>query len=95
MRRARHDLHRASGQSAPRSYTGGAATVSADGTTRRRVLSDLERRFPGMRFRMIDEQQRIRAAYPDLHRQRDAAPDLQRAVAPRQSVHLLCALSGG
>ena len=39
-----------------RSYTGGAATVAADGGTVEEVLGGLERRYPGMRFRMIDEQ---------------------------------------
>jgi len=77
-----------------RQYTGGAATVSANGATLDEILTDLDRRFPGMRFRMIDEQQRIRS-HIRIFIGTDAAQDLQRAVAPRQSVHLLCALSGG
>jgi molybdopterin synthase sulfur carrier subunit len=77
-----------------RQYTGGAATVSAEGTTLEEVLSDLDRRFPGMRFRMIDEQQRIRS-HIRIFIGAQAAPDLQRAVGPQQPVHLLCALSGG
>ncbi len=43
-----------------RSYTEGESSVSANGDTVREVLADLERRYPGMRFRMIDEQDRIR-----------------------------------
>ena len=43
-----------------RSYTHGAASVAARGATVEEVLADLEARFPGMRFRMIDEQGRIR-----------------------------------
>lgn len=43
-----------------RSYTAGAAEVHADGATLGEVLADLESRYPGMRVRIIDEQERIR-----------------------------------
>src|SRR5262245_41561484 len=39
-----------------RSYTGGAARVAAAGSTVAEVLADLESHYPGMRLRMIDEQ---------------------------------------
>jgi sulfur-carrier protein len=42
------------------SYTEGASEVSASGTTLADLLSDLERQFPGIRFRVVDEQDRIR-----------------------------------
>lgn len=77
-----------------RSYTGGAATVSAQGRTVEEVLADLERRYPGMRFRMIDEQQRIRP-HIRIFVGAQEARDLRRSVAPREAVYLLCALSGG
>ncbi len=41
------------------SYTGGAR-VEAEGATLDALLADLDRRFPGIRFRMVDEQARIR-----------------------------------
>jgi len=41
------------------SYTGGA-TVEAKGATLAAVLADLDLRYPGIRFRMIDEQDRMR-----------------------------------
>ena len=77
-----------------RSYTGGAATVTAEGATVEEVLGDLERRYPGMRFRMIDEQQRIRPHIRIFVASRETQ-DLQQPVGPRERVHLLCALSGG
>ena len=43
-----------------RSYTLGAASIMADGATLREILANLEQRFPGIRFRMVDEQDRIR-----------------------------------
>ena len=42
-----------------RAYTG-ARLVVARGNTLAEVLADLEARYPGIRFRMIDEQGRIR-----------------------------------
>jgi hypothetical protein len=45
--------------SALHSYTG-TAWVEADGATLAAVLDDLERQYTGIRFRMIDEQERIR-----------------------------------
>jgi molybdopterin converting factor small subunit len=41
-------------------YTRGARTVRASGDTLGEVLDDLDRRFPGIRFRLVDEQDRLR-----------------------------------
>jgi molybdopterin converting factor small subunit len=43
-----------------RGYTSGAKEVHAEGATLDAVLRDLDRRFPGIRFRVIDEQDRVR-----------------------------------
>ncbi len=77
-----------------RSYTGGAPTVSAQGGTIEAVLADLDRRFPGMRFRMIDEQGRIRQ-HIRIFINTDGVNDLSKKVDERDTVHLICALSGG
>lgn len=42
-----------------RSYTG-RQEVEAEGATLAAAVDDLDRRFPGVRFRMIDERQRVR-----------------------------------
>src|SRR5258708_14497303 len=42
------------------SYTG-EREVDADGATIGELLADLDRLYPGLRFRMIDEQDRMRA----------------------------------
>jgi len=44
-----------------RSYTGGLAEIEARGANVAAVLADLERQFPGIRFRMVDEQGRVRS----------------------------------
>jgi sulfur-carrier protein len=77
-----------------RDYTGGAATVSAQGATLEEVLLDLDRRFPGMRFRIIDEQQRIRRHMRIFIASREAH-ELATPVGRNEPVHLICALSGG
>ncbi len=41
-------------------YTDGATRVEAMGATVGEVLDDLDRRFPGLKFRVIDEQDRVR-----------------------------------
>jgi molybdopterin synthase sulfur carrier subunit len=41
-------------------YTDGATRVEAAGATVAGVLDDLDRRFPGLKFRVVDEQDRIR-----------------------------------
>ena len=77
-----------------RSYTKGSSTVPAQGGTLHEVLGDLDRRFPGMRFRMIDEQDRIRQ-HIRLFVNTQEAPALSASVRDGDTVHLICALSGG
>lgn len=77
-----------------RSYTHDAATISGSGNTLQEVLADLDRRFPGMRFRMIDEQGRIRQ-HIRLFVNKEMASDLSAPVGAGDTVHLICALSGG
>ncbi len=77
-----------------REYTRGAASVHARGHTLEALLADLDRRYPGIRFRMVDEQQRIRR-HIRIFVGTQETHDLRQAIAPRQPVHLICALSGG
>lgn len=77
-----------------RSYTAGASSVDAEGTTLEQVLAHLERRFPGIRFRMIDEQDHIRPHMRFFVNTREAE-GLAAAVREGDTVHVICALSGG
>lgn len=76
------------------SYTAGASQVDGRGATLAEVLGDLEQRFPGIRFRMIDEQNRIRP-HMRLFVNSDEARDLAVPVRGGDTVHVICALSGG
>lgn len=77
-----------------RSYTSGAATVPAEGGTIGEVLDSLERRFAGIRFRMVDEQSRIRR-HIRLYVNTEEVTALAQAVRSGDVVHVICALSGG
>jgi len=77
-----------------RSYTAGATQVNANGRTIGELLGDLDRSHPGMRFRMIDEQERIRPHIRIFINQREVLI-LSEALSASDEVHLICALSGG
>ena len=77
-----------------RSYTGGRAEVAARGGTVAAILADLEGAFAGIRFRMIDEQDRIRPHILIFVGGRPAR-DLRAPVGPGDEVQIVAALSGG
>jgi molybdopterin converting factor small subunit len=76
-----------------RSYTG-AREVEASGATLAEVLADLERRYPGLRFRVIDEQDRMRP-HIRFFVNGEQVFDLTRSLRPADSVQVVQALSGG
>jgi molybdopterin synthase sulfur carrier subunit len=77
-----------------RDYTGGHAQVEARGATLAELLADLERRYPGIRFRMIDEQDAIRRHIKIFVNQQQTR-DLGAALAANDEVVIVGALSGG
>ena len=76
-----------------RSYTA-SMWVQAQGDTLAEVLRDLDRRYAGLRFRMIDEQDRLRPHMRVFVRGR-AVHDLRLALDADDEVHIVQALSGG
>jgi molybdopterin synthase sulfur carrier subunit len=77
-----------------RSYSHGDAEVAADGATLRDLLADLDRRYPGIRFRIVDEQDRVRQ-HVRLFVDGELAPTIDVALAPASVVQVVGALSGG
>ena len=77
-----------------RSYTEQAAIVEAAGSTVRELLVDLDRRYPGIRFRMIDEQDVIRQ-HVKIFINRERIAELEEPLEPGDEVQILQALSGG
>ena len=76
-----------------RPYTG-KSEVEAEGATLGAVLDDLERRYPGIRFRLIDEQGQVRR-HMRIFVSGVQVFDLGRALKPDDDVCIVQALSGG
>ena len=76
------------------SYTGGRASVTATGATLAEILSDLDRQFPGFKFRVVTEQDRIRSTILFYIGNR-VTRSLLDFVGAADEVHIIAALSGG
>lgn len=80
--------------SALRSYTAQQSEVPVEGATLTEMLAALDRRFPGIRFRIITEQDtirpHIRIFVNDVQLQALSAP-----LSKTDTVYIVCALSGG
>ena len=77
-----------------RSYTNQAPVVDAEGATVDELLVDLDRQFPGLRFRMVDEQHRLRT-HMKVFVGNDLTRDLSTSLDGVTEVTLMQALSGG
>jgi len=75
------------------SYTG-TNWVEAEGATLAALLDDLESRYPGIRFRMIDEQAKIRRHIRCFHKG-EALSDIAQPLDPGAELLIVQALSGG
>ncbi|MFO1012117.1 MAG: MoaD/ThiS family protein [Planctomycetota bacterium] len=79
-------------------YTRGVAEVEVACATERAtlgdVLAELERAYPGLRFRVVDEQDRIRR-HIQFFVGSKAARDLAHPVDADDEVRIVAALSGG
>jgi sulfur-carrier protein len=75
-------------------YTRGRSRVDASGANLGEVLGDLDRQFPGIRFRIVDEQDRIRR-HIRIFVNHDQAPDLRTRVGAKDRIMIFGALSGG
>lgn len=75
------------------SYTG-ASHVQADGATLDAMFDDLDRRYPGLRFRVVDEQGQLR---PNMRLFVNGlgTRDLGHALKAEDFVAVVLALSGG
>jgi len=76
-----------------RSYTK-AAEVQASGSTIAEILYDLDRQYPGLRFRMIDEQDHIRE-HILIVVNKELISSLDRQLQPDDIIRIIGSLSGG
>ena len=75
-------------------YTAHRREVEARGATIGELFDDLDRRYPGIRFRVIDEQDAIRP-HIRIFVNRELAPSIARVLAPSDEILVVAALSGG
>jgi len=68
--------------------------VEAAGDTLAELLADLEKKYPGIRFRMIDEQDRMRA-HMRFFVNGEQVFDLAKVLRPGDEIQIVQALSGG
>jgi sulfur-carrier protein len=76
-----------------RSYTK-EREVEASGATMAELLADLDRRYPGLRFRIIDEQDHMRP-HIRFFVNGEQEFDMRRALRSTDAVAIVQALSGG
>ena len=76
-----------------RSYTQ-QSVVLGNGTTLNQVIRDLDQRFPGFRFRIVNEQAELREHIKIFVNQR-IAQSLDEPVEPNDQVRIIMAISGG
>lgn len=75
------------------SYTG-RREVEASGATLAQLLADLDRQFPGLAFRVVDEQGNMRP-HVRFFVNNEQSFELAQALSPSDGVQLVQALSGG
>jgi len=68
--------------------------VQVEGATLAEVLAALDRQFPGLRFRMVDEQNDIRPHIRVFVNQ-EVARSLEFALRPEDEIRIIGAISGG
>jgi len=76
-----------------RSYTK-RREVEASGATLAALLADLDRQYPGLRFRMVDEQDRLRP-HMRCFVNGEQVVDMASALRPGDALQIVQALSGG
>ena len=76
------------------SYTDRQPQVEAKGATLAELLEDLDRRYPGIRFRVVNEQDRMRP-HVKFFVNREQVARLDTPLEASDEIHIFQALSGG
>jgi molybdopterin synthase sulfur carrier subunit len=77
-----------------RSYTAQQSVVEADAGDLTEVFAQLDRQFPGIRFRVIDEHDNVRP-HMKVFVNDESVRDLRTKLAATDEVTIMQALSGG
>ena len=77
-----------------RSYTANRKVVTAEGATVGEVVADLDRQFPGIAFRMVDERGQLRQ-HMVVWVERERCRDMSTPTVGLDEIVIMPALSGG
>jgi sulfur-carrier protein len=77
-----------------RCYTHGASEIDIIGTTLDELLTNIDRQFKGFRFRIVDEQDRVRR-HIKIFVNREEVRNLTHPLARSDEVQIIGALTGG
>ena len=77
-----------------RSYTAKKSVIEAEGATVGEMLAEIDRRYPGFRFRIVDEQDGIREHIKIFINEKPVR-SLSAPLQPGDTIDIICALSGG
>jgi molybdopterin synthase sulfur carrier subunit len=77
-----------------RSYTQNLSHVESSGKTLAELLNNLDKSYPGIKFRMVDEQEAIRQ-HIRIYVDRQPALALNLPLRGSETIQIVCALSGG
>ena len=76
------------------SYTGGAKVITVEASSVAEAFEALDRRYPGIAFRVIDEQRQIRP-HMNVFLGEDSVRDIQTPIPAAAEIYIVGALSGG
>jgi molybdopterin synthase sulfur carrier subunit len=76
------------------SYTGGSKVIEVEASTVGEAIAALDRRFPGLAFRVIDEQGQIRP-HMNIFLGEEKVSDLATPITAGAEIYIVGALSGG
>jgi sulfur-carrier protein len=76
------------------SYMGGKQVVEVEASTVREAIQALDRRFPGLAFRIVDEQGQIRP-HMNIFLGEEKVGDLDTLITGSAEIYIVGALSGG
>lgn len=77
-----------------RSYTRGLGELNLQAATVGDLLNQMDRTCPGMRFRVMDEQDCLRP-HIKIYVNSEQVRSLDARLSESDEVHIICALSGG
>lgn len=76
------------------SYTGGLKIIDVEASTIGEAIAALDRRFPGIAFRIVDEQGQIRP-HMNIFLGEEKVRDIAASIEGRAEIYIVGALSGG